>query len=130
MSEWDRLFVVIAILWAIAAPFLLMHNTNEPIHQRLYLCSDAAYRDYGSSNARIRLDMDKYRQEVELCSANFSRDFVSIHKVLQAMIGMGERTLGLILWGLILIPIGLLWVVSWALSRVVRWIAAGFLHRT
>ena len=128
MSEWDRLFVVIAILWAIAAPFLLMHNTNEPIHQRLYLCSDAAYRDYGSSNARIRLDMDKYRQEVALCLADFSLDFVSIQKVLHAMIGIGDRTLGLVTWGFILIPLALLWGVSWVLSRLMRWVAAGFLR--
>ena len=54
--------------------------------------------------------------------------FVSIQKLLSAMIGMSDHTLGLVSWGFILIPLGLLWGVSWVLSRVVRWVAAGFLR--
>jgi hypothetical protein len=31
MSGWNRLFVVVAVLWAIAAPFVLMADTNTPV---------------------------------------------------------------------------------------------------
>jgi hypothetical protein len=44
--------------------------------------------------------------------AVFSQNFVSIQKVLHAMIGIGDWTLGLVVWGFILIPLGLLWGVS------------------
>jgi hypothetical protein len=128
MSGWNRLFAVIAVLWAVAAPIILMVDTNRPVHQAFDRCGDAAYRNYGASDSRIRLDMDKYRQEVALCLADFSRDFVSIQKVLHAMIGMGDWTLGLVAWGAILVPLALLWDVSWVLSRLMRWVAAGFLR--
>jgi hypothetical protein len=126
MSGWNRLFVVIAVLWAIAAPLILAHVTNEPVHKTFDQCGDAAYRNYGSGNSRIRLDMDRYHQEVDRCLASLSRDFVSIPKIGSAMIGMGDRTLVLVIWGFILIPLALLWGVSWTISRVVRWVAAGF----
>jgi hypothetical protein len=35
--------------------------------------------------------------------ATFSRDFVSIQNVGSAMIGIGDRTLGLMTWGFIVI---------------------------
>ena len=130
MSGWNRLFVVVAVLWAIAAPFVLMADTNTPVEQAFKRCADAAYRDYGASDSRIRLDMDTHRQEVDRCLDTFSRDFVSIQNVGSAMIGIGDRTLGLVTWGFIVIPLALLWGVSWVLSRVVRWVAAGFLRRS
>jgi hypothetical protein len=126
MNGWNRLFVVIAVVWAIAAPFLVMESTNSPLPQTFDRCGSAAYQNYGASDSRVRLDMDKYHEEVERCSAAFSRDFVSIQKVFSAMIGIGDRTLGLVAWGFFLIPLCVLWVVGWGLGRIVRWVAAGF----
>jgi hypothetical protein len=74
--------------------------------------------------------MDKHRQVLDRCLATFSRNFVSIQTLGSAMIGIGDRTLGLVTWGFIVIPLALLWGVSWVLSRVVRWVAAGFLRRS
>ena len=33
MNGWYRLFTVIAICWALAAPFLVMSGVNEPTHR-------------------------------------------------------------------------------------------------
>jgi hypothetical protein len=126
MNGWNRLFVVTAVVWAIAAPFLVMESTNSPLPQTFDRCGSAAYQSYGDSDARIRLDMDKYHEEVERCSTAFSRDFVSIQKVFSAMIGIGDRTLGLVAWGFFLIPLCVLWVAGWGLGRIVRWVGAGF----
>jgi hypothetical protein len=53
----------------------------------------------------------------------FSRNFLSIQKVLLAMIGISDDPwLFLVIWGFILIPLGLVWGVG----KVVGWIAAGF----
>jgi hypothetical protein len=127
MSGWNRLFVVIAVLWAMAAPFVLMADTNTPVEQAFMRCGDTAYRDYGASDSRIRLE--KLREEDSKCLATFSRISLA-SKPLAAMIGIGDRTLGLVTWGFIVIPLALLWGISWALSRVVRWVAAGFLRRS
>jgi hypothetical protein len=117
---------VVAVLWAIAAPFILMAETNRPVHQVFDLCGDVAYRNYGASDSQIRLDMDKYQQEVNRCLASFSRDFVGIEKLFSALLGIGDRTLGLVAWGFILIPLCVLWVVGWGFGRIGRWVAAGF----
>jgi len=66
----------------------------------------------------------------DLASPRFLTASVSIPKIFGAMIGIGDTTLGLVAWGFILIPLALLWGVSWVLSRVVRWVAAGFLRRS
>jgi hypothetical protein len=79
MSGWNRLFVVIAVLWAMAAPFVLMADTNTPVEQAFMRCGDTAYRDYGASDSRIRLE--KLREEDSKCLATFSRNFVSIQTV-------------------------------------------------
>ena len=125
MSGWNRLFVVVAICWMLVAPFLLMADTNRPIEQVKDLCTDTAYNRYGSSSS-VQLDMAKYDAEVKKCIDAYIRDFVSPPKLLSAMAGQGERELGLVAWGFILIPLALLWIIAWALGRIVFWVAAGF----
>jgi hypothetical protein len=126
LSGWNRLFVVVAICWMLVAPFLLMAETNRPIERVKDLCTDTAYNSYGSSSSVIRLDMAKYDAEVKKCIDAYIRDFVSPPKLLSAMAGQGERELGLVAWGFILIPLALLWIIAWVLSRIVFWVAAGF----
>ena len=62
MSGWNRLFVVIAVLWAVAAPIILMVDTNRPVHQAFDRCGDAAYRNYGASDTRVRLGTSSTRR--------------------------------------------------------------------
>jgi hypothetical protein len=88
MNGWNRLFVVIAVCWAIVAPFLLMEDANRPVHQIFDSCGSAAYHRYGASDSTIRLDWAKYEEEAAKCLAAFSRDFVSLPKLLSALIGM------------------------------------------
>jgi hypothetical protein len=128
LGGWNRLFVVIAICWAIVAPFLVMGEVNEPVRQRQSQCAESAYQRYGSSQSTVRLDWDKYHAEEALCLNAFVQDYVGLEKLFGALIGMGDRTLGLVAWGVILIPLCLLWVVCWALGKVVLWVAAGFRH--
>ena len=32
MSGWNRLFVVVAVCWALVAPFGLMHDVNRSVY--------------------------------------------------------------------------------------------------
>ena len=114
---------------AVSVEFLRkMEEKNGPVRQAFFQCGSTAYENYGTANSRIRLDWDKYHEEVNRCSAASSRVFVSLQGVSSAMIGIGGRTLGLVVWGFILIPLCLLWAVGWVLGKIVRWIAAGFLR--
>ena len=125
MNGWNRLFVVIAVCWALVAPFLIMNGANSSVEQTHSWCADTAYKLYGTGSSP-QLDMAKYDIEIKKCSDIFIRDFVSLPKLLGAMAGQGERQLGLVAWGIIVIPLALLWIVGWGLARIVFWVAAGF----
>jgi hypothetical protein len=128
MNGWNRIFVVVAVVWALAAPFLLVTENNKPAETIFSFCSDAAYQLYGSSNSR-KLDMDRYRAEEAKCSEAFIHNIVSVPETFGAMIGVGDWKLAGVAWGFVLIPLALLWFVAWGLGRVVHWVAAGFRTR-
>jgi len=98
-----------------------MKDINGPAEHIFEMCRTAAYSTYGSSDSS-QLDMNRYRTEITKCSDQQSRDFVSIKKLLAAMVGSGDHTLGFFAWGFILIPPVLLC----AVGQIVLWIAAGF----
>jgi hypothetical protein len=102
-----------------------MAETNRPIEHEKDLCTDSAYNRYGSSSS-VQLDMAKYDVEVKKCIDAYLLDFVSPGKLLSAMAGQGERELGLVAWGFIVIPPALLWIIAWALGQIVFWVTAGF----
>ncbi len=109
MNGWKRIFVVIAIVWTIAVPFLLAANANAPVEAIISRCNDVA-RLY--------------------CSGLFVHDFVSVPTIFGSMIGLWEWKRGAITWLFVLMPLPLLWLVCWSLSRIVFWIVAGFQRPT
>ena len=125
MNGWNRLFVVVAVAWALVAPFLLVAENNKPAKELFSLCSDVAYQRYGSSSS-VKLDMDKYRAEAAKCSETLVSGLIGVPGTFGAMIGAGDWKLGGVAWGFILIPLALLWIVAWSIGRVVHWVAAGF----
>ena len=125
MNGWNRVFVVIAVVWTLVAPFLLVIENNKPADRMQSMCSDLAYQLYGSSSSR-QLDMDRYRAEEAKCLERYVRNIVSIPWTFASMIGAGDWKLGGVAWGFILIPLALLWIVGWGIGSVVRWIVDGF----
>jgi hypothetical protein len=125
MNGWNRIFLVIAVVWGLVAPFLLVTENNKPAERMFSSCSDVAYQLYGSSSSR-QLDMDRYQAEEAKCSEAFVRNIVSVPGAFGAMIGAGDWKLGGVAWGFIVIPLVLLWIVGWGVGSVVNWIVAGF----
>jgi hypothetical protein len=127
MNPWKRLFVGIVICWAIVSPLLIAIEANRGPAQALHDCSDSAYQQYGSSDSP-RFDMYRYIAEMDACNHAYTRDGVRLPRALRAMFGSGDRILGVAGWGFLLIPLVLLWILSWGIGRFVIWIVAGF-HR-
>jgi hypothetical protein len=126
MNGWNRLFVIVSVVWALVAPFLFVAENNRPAERMFSMCSNSVYQLYGSSSSR-KLDMDKYRAEEAIClEAYVHGNLVSWPGAFGAMIGAGDWKLGGVVWGFILIPLALLWIVAWGVGRVVHWVAAGF----
>jgi hypothetical protein len=125
MNGWNRIFVVVALVWALVAPFLLASESNKLPKMMFSSCAVVAYQLYGSSSSR-QLDMDRYRAERDKCSSALVRDIITVPGIFGAMIGAGDWRTGGVAWGFILIPLALLWIVGWASGRLVYWVAAGF----
>jgi hypothetical protein len=73
MNGWNRLFVVVAVVWALVAPFLVWAVANQPVKQVQRMCTDAAYNTYGTSSSP-HLDMERYSAEVDKCMSAYVRD--------------------------------------------------------
>ena len=125
MNQWNRLFVVIAVCWAMVSPLLVATEANRAPALVFQYCTDTAYQRYGSSDSP-RFDMNRYIAETDACSRAYARDGVRLPRVLSAMAGADDRILGLAGLGFLLIPLALLWIISWAIGRFVIWIVAGF----
>jgi hypothetical protein len=125
MNGWNRIFVVVAVLWALVAPFLLVAENNKPAETMFSMCDNVAYQLYGSGSS-AKLDMDRYHAEEAKCWEASVGNMVSIQGTFGAMIGAGDWKLGGVAWGFMLIPLALLWIVGWGVGRVVHWVAAGF----
>src|ERR1700688_1517949 len=121
MNGWNRLFVVVAVVWALVAPFLMVAESNKPAERIFSMCSDTAYQLYGSSSS-IKLDWDRYQAERAKCSKGLVSGLISVPGTFSAMIGAGDWKLGGVAWGFILIPLALLWIVAWGVGRVVHWV--------
>jgi hypothetical protein len=125
MNGWNRLFVIVAVVWALVAPFLFVAENNKPADRMFSMCSDTAYQLHGSSSSS-KLDWDRYRAEKAKCLQAFVDHIVSVPGTFGAMIGGGDWKLGAVAWGFILIPPALVWIVAWGVGRVVHWVVAGF----
>ena len=125
MSGWNRLFVVIAVCWAIVSPILVTREANRVSELTFHNCADSAYREYGSSDSPL-FNMNRYIAETNACSQVYTRDGVRLPRVVRAMGSTDDRILGLAGWGFMLIPLALLWIISWGIGHIVIWIAARF----
>ena len=74
----------------------------------------------------VRLDMDMYTAERDKCLDVLVRDYVGLPQLFRALIGIGDWKVAAVAWGVLLIPLCLLWVVGWGLGRIVLWVVAGF----
>jgi hypothetical protein len=124
-AKWNWLFAVIAVCWAIVSPFLLAAEADRRPELARHDCTDTSYRLYGATDSPF-FDVNRYTVEADACNRSYNSDSVRLPKVLGAMVGKGDRILGLAGWGLLLIPLGFLLVISWGIRRFVNWIRAGF----
>ena len=51
MNGWNRVFVVVAVVWALVAPFLLVTENNKPAEMMRSMCDDVAYQLYDSKRS-------------------------------------------------------------------------------
>jgi hypothetical protein len=135
-SGWSRLFVVIAALWTVFVPIYFMVSSNNSASASYSSCYSLAYSTWGPGSS-IANDA-KLQARLDECSRSFESSSMPYTKVLAALFPLpspdanapprnaDDILLTKVLWGFILVPIALLWIVGGGIIRTVRWIAAGF----
>jgi hypothetical protein len=126
-SGWNRLFVVISVLWAIGAPIYTMVEANNSTSEIYRMCYSSAYTRYGPGGY-AGADEAKFQTAKAQCGYNFDRAFMAPQKLIDILLGgqgPGPNSTA-ILWGIILVPLALLWLIGGITIRTVRWVAAGF----
>jgi hypothetical protein len=88
MNGWNRLFVVIAVCWAVTTPFWLVVENNDPVKSVYSMCTDTAYQIYGTSSAPQT--MEKYRAETKVCFDRMAQVLIGMQTVFGAMFGIGH----------------------------------------
>jgi len=125
-SGWNRLFVVISVLWAIGAPIYAMVDINRSAGNLFGMCYSSAYKTYGAGGY-LGADETKLQTAEAHCRRDLDRVAMPPQKLLDVLLGKGPEQYGFaILWGVILVPIALLWLIGGATIGTVRWVAAGF----
>lgn len=124
MRGWQRIGVLISILWLVGMPIYLMvdtNNTAKVVYQSCIRSADLAFEPGGFEG-----DNPGALQSVEhRCNRSFDDMRMSPAKLMRLLLGReGEEAL--IVWTIILVPIVLLWLVGGSIFVAVRWVRRGF----
>jgi len=116
MSGWQRLGVVLSVLWAIGFPFWLVHNQNRHADQERTACSEWAF----SISERYK-DADKSAEVYERMIRDCGRTWLaSTHSVYDLL--ADRQTATFLIGG----PIAALWLLGAIIIGTTRWMVRGF----
>jgi hypothetical protein len=119
MSGWQRIGVLISVLWFVGMPIYLMvdtTNTAEVVYQSCIRSADLAFQPGGFEGDNPGELKSAERQ----CARSFYNTRMPPGKLIRLLLGReGQETL--IVWTMILVPIILFWVVGGATFATVRW---------
>lgn len=126
MSGWQRLGVVISVLWLLGAPIYFIGDTNATANRVYSMCLSHEWSLTGRTD---------YKVAEAKCLPIFDELGMSVPKLLNTLFTesneprMGSGWPGrAALWGMLLIPLVIFWLLGGLISRTVRWVARGFQH--
>ena len=120
MSGWQRIGVVLSILWAIGAPIALAISQNIDASDSFDRCLDLAgriSRNFDDIEQRAKV----YDREANACTRVEMASSTSITAVFQSVFTDKET-----IEYLIIAPILTMWLLGWVIITTVRWLRRGF----
>jgi len=120
MSGWQRIGVLISVIWFVGMPIYLMvdtNNTAEAVYQSCIRSADLAFEPGGFEGD----NPGELKSAERRCARSYNNMRMSPRKLMRLLLGReGEETLTV--WTMILVPIVLFWLVGGATFATVRWI--------
>jgi len=124
MSGWQRIGVVISVIWLVAFPIYLVVDTNQHADAFYFLCrkikydTASRYRDTGKSDVADAMDKRAHEECWEPAG------HMSPSKMASDLLAGDSKSA--IMWAFILAPIILFWLIGGAIFGITRWIRKGF----
>ena len=120
MNGWQRIGVLISIVWFVGIPIYLVVNTNNSaavVYESCIRSADLAFEPGGfEGNNPGELQTAERR-----CARAFDSMRMSPGKLIRLLLGRdGDETL--IVWTIMLVPIALFWLLGSATLATVRWL--------
>jgi len=122
MSGWQRIGVVISVLWLLAVPSYVIISSNQFADAYYKGCLDLAYRTRLNSAKELNA-------AIQDCSTTRSELAVTPTKALKVLLLEKNYGEGLAAWAALLLPIALLWIIGGIVFGTVRWLARSFRTR-
>ena len=119
MSGWQRLGIVLSVLWALAGPLWLLIDTNTRADQEFQRCLRLATSisdDYEDAAKREQA----YNRMSDRCQHTFLVSTTSLPQMFADE--DTKKFLALMIGG----PIAALWLLGWIVIGTCRWISRGF----
>jgi hypothetical protein len=122
MSGWQRIGVLISVLWLLAVPSYLIISSNKFADAYYKGCLDLAYRTKLNSAAELNA-------AAQDCSTTRSELAVTPARMLKLLLLEEDHAYGLIAWAALLAPVALMWIIGGIAFGTARWFARGFKAR-
>lgn len=120
VGGWQRIGVVVTVLWVVCSPIYLMVDTNQHAAAFQRGCISTAYRIWFEGN----VNPSDAERTAKLEQCRQSADYMTASKLSHEFLAFDSASA--FLWLLLIVPIGAFWVAAGALLGTVRWIRKGF----
>jgi hypothetical protein len=119
VSGWQRLGIVVSVLWLVGAFIYLMAEWNRMARTTYELC-------YGMvvSNTSYKTEADR-DQAKAFCLATLEEGSMAPTKLLHLLFTTHDENQN-IAWIILLVPLAILWVLGATIIGTARWIRRGF----
>ncbi len=117
MSGWQRISVAISVLWILAVPSYFVVSSYQDAGEYYRTCIGRVV-----SNTRP----EDVRKGLQDCSTNEREMTVSPARMTHVLLFQEGSFECLVLWGIILAPVAIFWIVGGIVFATLRWIGRGF----
>jgi hypothetical protein len=122
MSGWQRIGIVISVIWLIAAPIYIMADQNRRASDIYGMCFETAYRRYGPAGYEPK--PAEFTIAKQQCAETLEKLDMPPSKLWDALMGQDKDSGDL--RALIFRPLALFWIIGAAVISTFRWVRRGF----
>jgi hypothetical protein len=124
MSAWQRIGIVLSLLWVFGCPIYLVIDQNLHAHEGDRTCRDTASTMASRWRREGRLDLAEAQEKGAPQECREGAGYTTLSELAQGLVMGGTNSA--ILWMLILGPVALFWIVGSAALATVRQVRRGF----